>query len=179
MDIGAAIRDLRTERRMTLQQLAQQTGLSASLISQVERNQADPSVVTLIKLAQALEVPVGHFFAAPPRPDCVVRRSERKELAFPESNLVYELLSPERPRRIELLMIRIDPGPVEAEGTVSHPGEEAGVVLSGQMEVQVGRETYILNEGDSIHFSSELPHRLRNAGTAPVIAVWADCPPMF
>lgn len=179
MDIGAALRDLRTEKRLTLQQLATRTGLSASLISQVERNQADPSVVTLVKLAQALEVPVGHFFAAPPRPNCVVRKSQRKKLTFPESNLVYELLSPDGARRLELLMIHLAPEQHDTEGTVTHPGEECGVVLAGRMEIQVGKETYVLEEGDSIHFSSELPHRLRNPGSEPVVAVWVDCPPMF
>lgn len=179
MQVGSAIRKLRAQRKLTIQQLAEMTSLSVSLISQVERNQVSPSVVSLWKIANAFGVPVGYFFDSPSRENILVRKDQRKKLMFPSSNVVYELLSPYHNHNLEFLMIRIEPGQDTSDGTVAHAGQECGLVLQGRLEIQVGEEFYILEEGDSICFESSVPHRLRNFGKGPVLAVWVDSPPMF
>ncbi|HHW14789.1 MAG TPA: cupin domain-containing protein [Firmicutes bacterium] len=179
MQIGPAIRNLRTQKKLTLKQFAAATGLSQSLISQVERDLASPSVVSLWKMAKALDVPVGYFFESAARENCVVRRHERKRLMFSSSKVIYELLSPRRAKNLEFLMIHIEPGEESGDQELAHPGEECGVVISGRLEVELGEEKIVLEEGDSIYFESTIPHRLRNPGTEPVVAVWVDYPPMF
>lgn len=179
MQLGRTIRKYRLERKLSIHQLAELTGLSASLISQVERDVASPSVVSLWKIANALNVPIGHFFGTLSGDTRVVRRDQRKGLVFPSSKVVYELLTPGPLEAFEFLLIRIEPGQDTRDGLVTHAGEECGFVLQGTMEVQVGDDLYTLEEGDSIHFESTLPHRLRNRGSAPVVAVWVDYPPMF
>lgn len=179
MQVGAAIRNLRTQKRLTLRQFAEATGLSQSLISQVERDLVSPSVVSLWKMAQALEVPVGHFFEDGARENCVVRKDQRKQLSFSGSRIIYELLSPSRANNLEFLMIHIEPGEETGTSSLTHPGEECGVVLQGRLEVDLAGETIVLAEGDSIYFKSTTPHRLRNPGRQPAVAVWVDYPPMF
>ncbi|HHW14787.1 MAG TPA: cupin domain-containing protein [Firmicutes bacterium] len=166
-------------RKLSIHQLAELSGLSASLISQVERDVASPSVVSLWKIANALEVSVGDFFGTPAQTTRVVRKNQRKGLVFPSSKVIYELLTPTPVKDFEFLLIRIEPGQDTSDGTITHPGKECGFILQGTMEIQVGEEFYTLEEGDSIFFDSTTPHRLRNKSGAPVVAVWVDCPPMF
>lgn len=180
MKIGDSIRKLRLQKDLTIQQLSELTGLSQSLISQVERDLVSPSVVSLWKIAQALGVPAGYFFEASSTGNMVVRKNQRKKLLLPSFNAAYELLSPDTSRNMEFLMITLDPGETNTtDGLLTHKGEECGVVISGTMQVQLGDETYVLEEGDSIYFKSTIPHRFKNVGDKPVMAVWVDFPPMF
>lgn len=180
MQIGDSIRKLRLQKSMTIQELAQLTGLSQSLISQVERDLVSPSVVSLWKIAQALGVPAGYFFEASSAGNVVVKKNRRKRLLLPSSNALYELLSPDTSRNIEFLMITLGPGETNtADGLLTHKGEECGVVVSGSMQVQLGDDLYVLEEGDSMYFRSTTPHRFRNVGDRPAVAVWVDFPPMF
>ncbi len=169
-----------------MRQLAEQVGLSASMVSQIETGRAAPSVVSLRKIAHAFDVPLAEFFmdgAAPAQVAQnssvgVVRRHRRKRLQLPESHVIYELLTPDLRWNIEFVWIELDPGhpPVES---MSHPGQECALVLAGTLHVIVGSEEYVLEEGDSIAFDSSVLHRIENRGTVPAIEISAITPPAF
>ena len=90
-----------------------------------------------------------------------------------------ELLSPTLAGALELLSCRLPPGPTSGEHPYTHQGEEAGLVLRGQLELWVDGKTFRLNVGDSFGFPSSLPHRYRNPGNEEAEIIWAITPPSF
>jgi quercetin dioxygenase-like cupin family protein len=93
--------------------------------------------------------------------------------------LTFELLSPSLNRDMEIIQGRLEPGGVTCETPLPHPGEEATLVLKGKMEIQVGSETYILEEGDCIYYYASLPHKITNVGEGELVFVSAITPPKF
>ncbi|TZE83025.1 cupin domain-containing protein [Calorimonas adulescens] len=178
MELGTKLRSLRKDKHMSIEQLAEKAGLSIGLISQIERNLNSPTVSTLYKIAQALDTHIGYFFDDD-KQGAVVRKDERRVIKLPKSNRTYEMLSPDMKRKMEFLLVRIQPGECDNTEQLSHQGEECGLVLSGRMMVKWGDMEYILEEGDSIYFDSSVPHRYFNIGDTECISVWAMTPPSF
>jgi transcriptional regulator with XRE-family HTH domain len=180
--IGYAIRTQRKKSGMTLVELAKKTDFSISYLSQIERNLLTPSIATLRKLADALGLPAGQLMLKDAgqsnAPVAVVRRTERKKLAFPGSDIHYELLTPDMRRRASLLWVEAPPGS-ESGPLFSHEGEDGVVVLKGTIEVEVGGVWHRLGRGDSIYFNANIPHRWRNHETEAAQAIWLSTPPSF
>lgn len=179
MEFGAKIRKLRQEQSISIEQLAEMTKLSTGLISQVERNITGPSVTTLWKIAKALNASINYFFDEYEEMDPVVRKDMRKKIILPNSKVTYELLSPNLKGKIEHLLVEIEPGQYNTKELISHEGEECGYIIKGILKVKLGDKEYILQEGDSIYFDSNIPHRYVNAGDERVISIWAMTPPSF
>ena len=180
MSIGQRIRAVRTLRGLSSRELAQAAGVSRGLISQIELDRANPSIDTLRRIATSLDSPIASFFDEGQTNGVVVRRNERKTLNVPRSGLTYQLLTPDLNRQIEFIMIELEPG--EGGGSrqpFGHPGEEAALVLEGQLHVWIGEEEHVLDAGDSISFNSGLPHRVANLGKKRVALVSAITPPSF
>lgn len=181
IDLGVQIRTLRTKRKKTIAELSEETSLSTGMISKIERNLVVPSVISLWKIAGALNVSIGSFFDQEThKQKTVVRRNERRKIITQNSNAFYELLSPDLNRKIEFLMITIEPGEATSlDEKLSHDGEECGVVIKGKVLVQLDNEEHILEEGDSIYFDSSRKHRYLNVGEDVCVSVWAMTPPTF
>lgn len=181
INIGEKIKQLRKERDMNISDLAQKAELSSGLISQIERNIVTPSIVSLWKIAQSLEVTVGYFFDEEVKPSVspVVTRKTRKRISASDNNAIYELLSADLNRKIEFLYITIKVGDYSSKNFVTHEGEECGIVIKGRLMVKMEDKEYILEEGDSIYFDSTIPHRYINVGNEVCESVWAMTPPSF
>lgn len=177
--LGVKIRRKRIEKDMSLKELAEKVGLTASFLSQVERELAEPSITSLRKIAEALDVPIFYFLLDHESHSPVVRKSQRKVLRFPQSHLTYELLSPDLNRQMEVFIARIDPGAYGGEEASAHPGEECILILQGQMEITIGEDTYFLDEGDSIYYFASIPHILKNCGKNILVFLSAITPPQF
>ena len=189
--LGERIRKRRKEQRMILAELAEVCNISPSFLSQIERDQANPSISTLHDIAVGLGVTVGYFFAEPDErinnarvvPDKsdvhVVRADRRKTLIYPKSGIQNELLSPDLNRDIQMMWVVLPPGTDTGDEPLIHEGEECGVVLQGQVEIWAGDEHFILGPGDAIYQKSTIPHRSRNIGDEDVIIVVAITPPSF
>lgn len=179
--VGETLRQRRVDCQLSVQELAVQSGVSAGMISQIERGLANPSLNTITKLAAALGMQLGIFFepkpAAPHK--LVVRRNERRRLAVADPRFLYELLIPDLNHQLEFVWVESAPGSSTEESPFVHEGEECGLVLQGTLEVHVGEECHILNAGDSIIFDSRIPHWYRNPGPQRVLSVWALTPPTF
>jgi transcriptional regulator with XRE-family HTH domain len=178
-DLGAKIREKRKEQNMSIKELATRTGLTSGFISQVERNQTEPSITSLRKVAQALDVAVFYFFIDEVNNNSVVRKSQRQKITFPDSHLVYELLSPDLNRQMEMFFATLEPGAVTCDEPLSHNGEEVTLVLKGQMEIEIGIEKYLLGEGDSIYYFATSPHRIVNNGNVELEFISTITPPRF
>ncbi|HYF90692.1 MAG TPA: cupin domain-containing protein [Symbiobacteriaceae bacterium] len=180
MGIGERIRQRRQQMDISLQELANRTGLTASFLSQVERDVTEPSITSLRRIAGALEVPVFFFLLDEATPSPVVRKHERRILRLHDTAAQWELLSPADPQaQLEVVLTRLPPGVASGDEVTSHPGEEAFVVLGGEMEITVADEIYRLQEGDAIQIRASLPHRIRNSGKQELTVLAAITPPKF
>jgi transcriptional regulator with XRE-family HTH domain len=177
--LGEKIRKIRVDRNMSLRELAEKTGLTPSFLSQVERDLTEPSITSLRKISAALDVPIFYFLLESSEMSPVVRKDERKVLKLPQSNLAYELLSPDLEKSLEVMIGRLEPGAQSCDVPLSHPGEEFIVILEGTMEITVGSDTYILEKGDSIYYHSAIPHILKNVGKKQLVFLSVITPPVF
>jgi len=181
--LGPRIRALRQQREMTLAKLAARSGLSVGHLSQVERSLSTPSIPQLQQISHAMGMTIGWFFEREPPRDVeedrvVVRAGRRKELRIEELGLIDELLVPNLDGALELLLCTIQPGGGSLEN-YTHEGEEAGLLLSGSLNLWVDDTLYVLESGDSFAFASTRPHRYLNRGLGPAQIVWAITPPSF
>jgi len=180
--MGQKIRQLRLDNRLTLEEAAERVGCTSGFLSQVERNQAVPSITMLYAIAQAFGVKVTYFFPRMISGARVVRADKRKIFRFEGSAIAYSPLSASFPdRKLEPLLVHVDPvdGALPSDEFRSHPGEEFYHVLEGTLRMQVGDAVYDLNPGDSIHFKSTVKHRMENPGDSPTLALCALTPPLF
>lgn len=187
-DLGNDIRQLRKVRGITLQQLARATGKSVGFLSQVERNLTKPSVAALQDISEALSVHIGWFFpedsaGSPEEREYIVRRQNRRRLTYSElSGTEYlglhdSLLSANLKGDLALGISRYEPGASTGDDSYGHEGEEAGLVLSGTLELSIDGRQFVLDAGDSFSFKSNLPHRYANpSSTEDTVVVWANSP---
>ncbi len=179
-EIGDTIKNIRRERGMKLKEVAAKTGLSNGFLSQVENGQAQISLMNLWKISGVLGVPLAVFFADLDKQTMdIVRKDERKHLKLPKSNVSYSLLSPDMSRKIEMLLIVLEPGEIDDHETISHEGEECGFVVEGELGIIQDGTKVILDEGDSVYLDSSIPHRFFNPGSGRSVSVWAITPPSF
>ena len=191
--IGARLRQRRIELGMTARELARRVDCSPSLISQVERGRAVPSVSTLWALVTALRISMDRLFdpaqddtaasgegavatadgAADAPAGPVLRRYARPRITL-ERGVVWERLTAAAEKDMEFLEVCYPVGQSvpEAEHAIQHTGQEYAVIIEGALSTQIGFEQYVLEEGDSLTFDSAIPHRFWNAGTVPARAIW-------
>lgn len=169
---GLKIKTLRTEQQLSLKELAAKSGVSISMISQIERGNTDPTLTTLYKLCKGLDVSISTLLGADEQTTQIVRKEERKTVDFPQSNSKYHLLTPINEGSIEMILIQMEPGQQDQQ-LVEHAGEECGFILTGEMTIVLGEEEYILREGDSIRFKSATPHRFVNHTDRVATSIWA------
>jgi transcriptional regulator with XRE-family HTH domain len=170
---GEFVRVIRKQRSYTLKQLAEKTGLSTSLLSQIERGLIDPTVSTFWKISNALNVPVNDFFHTGGEQHIITRKQERRIIEIENENISYHYLSPIQVGKMEHILVEIKPGELIQHELVSHAGEECGYILNGQLLVVLSDKEILLHEGDSIYFPSTIPHRYINPGTDASVSVWA------
>jgi transcriptional regulator with XRE-family HTH domain len=163
IDVGARLRQLRQERGRSMRALARISGLSTNALSMIERGRTSPSVSTLYKIADALEVPITAFFRdEPPKQEIVFRKSgERSHVKFPRG--IWEGLGGESfIGYVEPFMLTLEPGASSGPFGMLHTGHEFVMCLHGKLEYEVEGEHYILEPGDSLIFAAQLRHRWHN-----------------
>lgn len=115
INLGKKVQDFRNKSGMSLRELAKRAGLTASMLSQIERDLVNPSIGTLKAIAQALDVPMFKFFKDDePQVQMIVRRGENKTIGHPDADLAYTLLTPDVRGSIEFCMMSIPPGRLRA-----------------------------------------------------------------
>ncbi len=181
--VGEEIQGLRKARKMTLTQLSLAAGTSVGHLSQIERGISTPSIKTLHGISRALGVNISWFFSpADPGPseerEFIVRAHRRRQIRF-DAGVSDFLLSPSLKLNIELLMTTLAPGATSGDQTYTHDGEEAGIVMSGELDLWIDGKSFQLRQGDSFSFKSTLPHRYQNSGTTDTVVIWAITPPSY
>ncbi|HZD26614.1 MAG TPA: XRE family transcriptional regulator [Alphaproteobacteria bacterium] len=184
LPIGEQIRDLRKARDLTIAELARRIGRSVGYVSQIERNLSAVSISVLQQIAGALGVQVSWFFqgnavAPEDERDFIVRRGNRRRLQFDGGAVVEELLSPNLRGRLELVLTTFRPGGQTGDTDRVRKGEEAGLVLSGTLEILVESRRFTLEAGDSFAFRNAGRHRCRNPGRIDATVLWVHTPPSY
>ncbi|WP_445398468.1 helix-turn-helix domain-containing protein [Streptomyces sp. LE64] len=198
--LGERLRSARRARGESIRGLARRIGCSASLLSQIELGKSAPSVGVLYQLARALDVSTDHLLGPAPQEDPapralapvprtagfgalralpptqrvqVQRATDRQTVSF-GGGVRWERLTTTSDTRVDFLEIVYEPGGSsdEDDHPVDHPGVEYGVVVEGELTVDVDAESHTLGPGDSVAFDSGLPHLFRNTGTSTARAVW-------
>lgn len=179
--LGEEIRKLRKARGKSLEELAGAIGRSISFVSQVERGRATASIADLKRIAQLLDVPLGWFFVHDGAPSNergrVVRGTERRQLGTVATGLVEELLSPDIGGAFEMFLSTFEPGS-ELKAASRRDTEEEGYVVSGSLDLWIGRRRYRLKAGDSFRIVRE-PFRWANLSDENAVVVWVISPPTY
>lgn len=178
---GDKIRAVRERKQLTLKVVAQRAGVSESLISQIERNKVSPSIDTLLTLADVLDIDLEYLFQNYKKNKQVglVRAAERDSRIMGKVRYqqLTTLLDDMGEDAIEALLLEIPVGEEKGDLEYGHTGKELGFILEGEGELVYGTERYALGTGDSISFSSDIPHILKNTGNTVMRAVWVTTPP--
>lgn len=189
--LGSRLRLARERTGMSLRELARRVGVSASLVSQIERDRVKPSVGTLYSVANELGLLLDELFrdgeSGPSRhakrraggrvpavtPDPVQRRSGRRTIGL-ASGVRWERLTSTPDKDAEFLYVVYDVGSAscDEDALTRHGGKEYAYMISGRLGVRIGFEEYELRPGDSISFDAQSPHRLWTVGRKPAVAIW-------
>lgn len=161
LKVGVKIREARKQRRLTLQRVAEATGLSIGFLSQVERDITTPSLSSLVTIAKVLDLPVSAFLHQPEIPNAVSRREGRAAYAINSAWISYERLSTTFPGQM-LNAVKMNVPPRYLSETTAHEGEEIVYVLSGTIRYVIDDTDFDLKAGDTLHFSAQRPHRVQN-----------------
>ena len=176
--LGMRLKSLRLARRLSLRDLAEATGTSASFISQLERGLTGASTASLNQMASALGVSVAMLFEeSAAQSHGVLRRSERPSLP-PSDGCRKMLLSRPPLSDMEVYVGEFDIGGSTGSDQYTHgDAHEMLVVLRGVVEVSLGEARHVLEEGDSIEYTTSTPHRSENIGSGRAEVMWIIAPP--
>ncbi len=169
--VGGNLRRLRTRRGLSLERLAQISGVSRAMLGQIELGQSAPTINVMWKIARALEVTFSALISARTQSGALVlRANQSKILTSKDRNFSSRALFPfDEPRRVEFYELRLTGGAVE-DADAHPPGtSENLVVTGGTLELDVAGDTHRLEAGDSILFEADTPHAYRNPGTAETV----------
>jgi transcriptional regulator with XRE-family HTH domain len=179
--IGPKIRALRHAKKLSLAQLGEHSGLSAGLLSKLERGQLVPTLPTLFRISLVFGVGLEHFFEPEKRPlVAVVRREERLRLpdrpGSETPSYVFESLDfPVTDRLMEAYLAEFPKGAPESSPH-EHDGAEFVYVLSGRLAIRIGDQMVTLETGDAIYFDSSVAHGYRSGGAADCAAIFVVSP---
>ncbi len=180
--IGHAIRRLRKERQMTLEQLGELAKLSPGHLSQIERGLAEPSLHALRGIAEAFGIPLSHLLlteesASIDQDEYIRRQSERQVGVFADTKVSFEMI--EVPKSaLQLLWVKAPPGACMEPHRRKNAGEECALVISGRMRLFLDKNQTVLEPGDTVFIPAfSVLHGWENAGDQDLIILWVVTPP--
>lgn len=181
VNIGKKIQEYRKAKNLTIRELAEMTGVTSSLLSQLERNLANPSINTLKTVAKALDAPLFSFFMNQGLSDSlIVRADNRKKLSFPKNkDFSYELLTPDTSGAIEFLLMTLSSHSQSSDAILGHEGEEVAYVIRGKVHLFIEDDVIVLNQGDSIRIPPFSKHKWENPTDDLTEVIFAVTPPNF
>ncbi len=190
MDVGDRLRILRKSNGLSQRKLASMSGVTNGLISMIEQGQTSPSVASLKRILDSIPMTFSEFFSMeyPESPEVFFRENQLREInpvrvfrVDGDSSSLVSLRQVGDASRHNLQMLheKYAPGSDTGMELYSHEAEEAGIVISGEIEVTIGDQTQVLKEGDAYIFDSRIPHRFRNTAKTDCVIVSACTPPSF
>jgi transcriptional regulator with XRE-family HTH domain len=161
-EVGKRIREYRTAKKVTLQELAEKTGFTKGYLSKIENTPKAPPVSTLIVLSKALDISLSDFFGETTdrSPACLVRKEERPVMVRDGTlfGYAYQMLAHKFYNKHMQPYILTLPKRVKENALFQHAGEEILFVLEGTMKFFHGDNEYLMEEGDCLYFDAAIPH---------------------
>jgi len=181
INIGEKISEYRKIKNLSIRDLAKLTDVTPSLLSQIERGLANPSLNTLKTIGKALEVPLFTFFTTSANTkELVVKADKRKKMILPgRENILYELLSPDLSGSIEFALMELVPNSDSADELLEHEGEEVAFVQEGKVKLYLDDNSIVLDTGDSVRIPRGVRHKWENPHDTNARVIFAITPPSF
>jgi len=177
MEIGARIKDLRLQKGLTQEELADRCELTKGYISQLENDLTSPSIASLTDMLQNLGSSLAEFFAGDDEEQVVFTQADM----FDKENGGYTvrwLVPSSQKHAMEPILTVLKAG-AATEKDLPHDGEEFGYVLTGEISVTVGKRTYLASATDAFYFKADKAHYIKNEGKKDAKILWVSCPPSF
>lgn len=168
--LGARLRQIRQEKRLSLRAVARAAQISASLLSKIELQAVSPSIVSLIAIADALQVPPGTLLDTGTKPDIVVRRDQRRIMDAPFCRKEY-MMDPNDPS-IDACELVLPPGGYSRPALAAHSGHDYVIVLKGDAVLLIDDMELKLSQGDYASFEGYRPHRVANRSRKVARVLW-------
>ena len=180
MEIGNKIRELRNQKGLTQEELADRCELSKGFISQLERDLTSPSIATLVDILQCLGTDIREFFSESPKEEQIVfHDSDYFEKVDEELGNTVEWIIPNAQKNImEPIRLTLKPGGSTYPDN-PHEGEEFGYVLSGSITIVVGKKTIRAKKGESFYFIPNTTHYIEASPKTGAVLLWVSSPPSF
>lgn len=179
MDIGRKINNLRTQKGLTQEELADRAELSKGFISQVERNLTSPSIATLIDILQCLGTDLKDFFNDQEDKQVVFNKGDYFLKVDNElSNEITWIIPNAQKNQMEPILLHLEPGGSTWPDN-PHEGEEFGYVLDGEIEIVIGNSLYPAKKEESFYYKSNKTHYIKNTGKRAAHILWVSSPPSF
>lgn len=175
-EIGKKIAAYRSRHNLTIRQLAEETGLSSALLSQLERGMGNPTLYALSSLADTLGISISQLVERPtPNASLILRKKDRSRVYTACGQALYDVVSSRTAHsRLELLFLELPPHTCTEGGLSVHPTEEEiALVLEGETTIHFAEEHFLLEEGDSIRILPGRGHMLENTGEQPLKVLFA------
>ncbi len=172
IELGTRVKTLRRERKLTLEALSTLSGVSRAMLSKVERAEKSPTLSIVVRIARGLGINLSDLLGAKPDQSevSIIRAADRLVFHDQQSGLQREMLSPVHTNNgIEILMHRIPPG--KSSGILpayAVPTEKYVMVQEGELTLKMGGKSYVVGEGDTIHFAIKSPYSFENYGSVLV-----------
>ncbi|MBS6644695.1 MAG: helix-turn-helix domain-containing protein [Clostridiaceae bacterium] len=177
MDIGSKVKELRTLKGLTQEELADRAELSKGFISQLERDLTSPSIATLMDILQCLGTTLGEFFNETAEEQIVFGKQDYFEKYDAElKNEIKWIIPNAQKNMMEPIMLTLEPGGSTYPDN-PHEGEEFGYVLQGSISIHIGSKIYKAKRGESFYFTPDKKHYLTSKTGASLI--WVSSPPSF
>jgi transcriptional regulator with XRE-family HTH domain len=177
VNVGQRLRQLRSERELSLSALANVSGLNINTLSLIENEKISPSVSTLQKLALALDIPVGAFFeVGVERRSIIFQKAGQRPRAAFAHGMLEDLGTELASRWAEPFVVTLEAGADSGETPILHTGLEFVYCLEGRMAYTIESQQYMLEPGDSLLFEARLPHRWQNTGVVSARSLLVLCP---
>ncbi|NLO08385.1 MAG: cupin domain-containing protein [Clostridiales bacterium] len=179
MDIGQKIKELRIQKSLTQEELADRAELSKGFISQLERDITSPSIATLMDILQCLGTNLEEFFSDSTAEQVVFKKTDYFEKYDSElKNLIKWIIPNAQKNMMEPILLTLDPGGSTYPDN-PHEGEEFGYVISGSIVLNIGNRSFKAKKGESFYFTANKQHYITASDKSGATLLWVSTPPSF
>lgn len=179
MEIGNKIKELRIQKGLTQEELADRCELSKGFISQLERDLTSPSIATLIDMLQCLGTDLKDFFNDSPDEQISFKESDYFEKIDEDLQNKIEWIIPNAQKNMmEPIRLTLAPGGSTYPDN-PHEGEEFGYILSGSIQLVLGKKTIKVKKGESFYFTPNTTHYIKANQKTGAVLIWVSTPPSF
>ena len=177
MNLGGKIKQMRNQKGLTQEELADRCELTKGYISQLENNLNSPSIATLTDILSALGSNLSEFFQEEKQEKVVFTKEEFIEKD--SEGVLWKWLIPNAQKNMmEPVLVELEEE-TETASDVPHEGEEFGYVVSGKITIVLGNKRYHCKKGEAFYYEAGKPHFIRNTGKGKAKFLWVSTPPNF